>query len=187
MGEPSKGSTRERIQQVALDLFAEQGYDKTSLREIADRLGVTKAALYYHFKTKEEILASTLEDYLAEVRELIAWGREQPSTLQTRRELVRRYAEIIDHRLTAMRFVQQDQSGVRQSEMGERFREWMAEFNQLLTPDRNDVVSRIRALGAIITMHAGILFLAGSPEYDAAEVRSAAIQVADELILANGD
>jgi len=41
-------------------LFAERGYDQTSLREIADRLGVDKAALYYHFKTKEEILASTL-------------------------------------------------------------------------------------------------------------------------------
>jgi AcrR family transcriptional regulator len=44
--------TRARIQQVALELFAEQGYDKTSLREIAERLDVTKAALYYHFKSK---------------------------------------------------------------------------------------------------------------------------------------
>jgi AcrR family transcriptional regulator len=49
-------STRERILDVALQLFNEQGYDKTSLREIADRLGVTKAALYYHFERKEDIL-----------------------------------------------------------------------------------------------------------------------------------
>jgi AcrR family transcriptional regulator len=41
---------------VALDLFNEQGYDKTSLREIAQRLGFTKAALYYHFERKEDIL-----------------------------------------------------------------------------------------------------------------------------------
>jgi AcrR family transcriptional regulator len=41
---------------VALDLFIEHGYDKTSLREIADRLGFTKAALYYHFERKEDIL-----------------------------------------------------------------------------------------------------------------------------------
>jgi AcrR family transcriptional regulator len=41
---------------VALDLFNEQGYDKTSLREIAERLGITKAALYYHFERKEDIL-----------------------------------------------------------------------------------------------------------------------------------
>ena len=49
-------STRERILDVALDLFVTQGYDGTSLREIAEQLGVTKAALYYHFKSKEDIL-----------------------------------------------------------------------------------------------------------------------------------
>jgi AcrR family transcriptional regulator len=47
---------RERILDVALELFNEQGYDATSLREIAERLGVTKAALYYHFKSKSDIL-----------------------------------------------------------------------------------------------------------------------------------
>jgi AcrR family transcriptional regulator len=51
------GDTRERILEVALTLFNEQGYDKTSLREIAERLDVTKAALYYHFERKEDILA----------------------------------------------------------------------------------------------------------------------------------
>src|ERR1700733_12322854 len=49
-------STRERILDVALDLFVTQGYDGTSLREVAEQLGVTKAALYYHFKSKEDIL-----------------------------------------------------------------------------------------------------------------------------------
>jgi AcrR family transcriptional regulator len=48
--------TRERILDVALDLFVDQGFDKTSLREVAERLGVTKAALYYHFKSKDDIL-----------------------------------------------------------------------------------------------------------------------------------
>jgi AcrR family transcriptional regulator len=47
---------RERILDVALELFNEQGYDATSLREIAERLDVTKAALYYHFKSKSDIL-----------------------------------------------------------------------------------------------------------------------------------
>jgi AcrR family transcriptional regulator len=48
--------TRERILEVAMELFTEKGYDKTSLREIAERLGFTKAALYYHFESKEDIL-----------------------------------------------------------------------------------------------------------------------------------
>jgi AcrR family transcriptional regulator len=54
-GEPDI-STRERILDIALELFTEQGYDKTSLRDIAERLGTTKAALYYHFERKEDIL-----------------------------------------------------------------------------------------------------------------------------------
>ena len=48
--------TRQRILDVALDLFIEQGFDGTSLREIAEQLGVTKAALYYHFESKDDIL-----------------------------------------------------------------------------------------------------------------------------------
>jgi AcrR family transcriptional regulator len=48
--------TRERILDVALDLFIEKGYDKTSLREIAEKIGFTKAALYYHFPSKQDIL-----------------------------------------------------------------------------------------------------------------------------------
>jgi AcrR family transcriptional regulator len=51
-----RGVTRERILDVALELFNEQGYDQASLREIAKRVGVTKAALYYHFEHKEDIL-----------------------------------------------------------------------------------------------------------------------------------
>lgn len=49
-------STRQRILDIAADLFVEQGYEKTSLREIAERLGYSKAAIYYHFPSKEDIL-----------------------------------------------------------------------------------------------------------------------------------
>jgi len=48
--------TKDRILDVALDLFVEQGYDKASLRELAERMGFTKAALYYHFPSKVDIL-----------------------------------------------------------------------------------------------------------------------------------
>jgi len=39
-----------------MDLFIEKGYDKASLRELAERMGFTKAALYYHFQSKQDIL-----------------------------------------------------------------------------------------------------------------------------------
>lgn len=48
--------TRERILDVARELFTRQGYDKTSLRDLAERLEITKAALYYYFERKEDIL-----------------------------------------------------------------------------------------------------------------------------------
>jgi AcrR family transcriptional regulator len=49
-------STRERILDVALDLFTDQGFDGTSMREIAERLHISKPAIYHHFASKEEIL-----------------------------------------------------------------------------------------------------------------------------------
>ena len=59
-GQPNGGqadaSTRERILDVALDLFTDQGFDGTSMREIAERLQISKPAIYYHFASKEEIL-----------------------------------------------------------------------------------------------------------------------------------
>ena len=87
-----RGDTRERIQSVALELFAEQGYEKTSLREIAERLDVTKAALYYHFKSKEDIVRSFTEDYVTDLDALIAWGAAQPPTEETRGLLLDRYS-----------------------------------------------------------------------------------------------
>jgi AcrR family transcriptional regulator len=48
--------TRDRILDVALELFIDKGYEKTSLREIAERMGFTKAALYYHFASKGDML-----------------------------------------------------------------------------------------------------------------------------------
>jgi AcrR family transcriptional regulator len=59
-GQPSRdqagASTREKILDVALDLFTDQGFDGTSMREIAKRLNISKPAIYYHFASKEEIL-----------------------------------------------------------------------------------------------------------------------------------
>ena len=88
--------TREQIRVVALEMFAERGYAGTSLREIAERLGVTKAALYYHFKSKEDIVRSFTEDYFGRLDTLIAWGREQPPGAQTARELLDRYITIVE-------------------------------------------------------------------------------------------
>jgi AcrR family transcriptional regulator len=54
-------TTKERILNVAIDLFAIKGFDAVSLREIAEAAGVRKATLYYYFTSKDEILEKILE------------------------------------------------------------------------------------------------------------------------------
>ena len=84
----AKSDTRQRILDVALDLFTEQGYDGTSLREIAEQLGVTKAALYYHFESKEDILMALhmrIHDFGRDALMLIGEG---PVTLELWGELL---------------------------------------------------------------------------------------------------
>ncbi len=89
--------TRQRILDVALDLFTEQGFDGTSLRQIAEKLGVTKAALYYHFESKDDILMA-LHLRLHEFGKvaLLRMG-EDPVTLEQWEELL---DEIVDQMLT---------------------------------------------------------------------------------------
>src|SRR5262252_8205382 len=90
----SRSDTRARIQQVAVELFTEHGYEGTSLREIAERLGVTKAALYYHFRSKEDIIASLVEDLRRQMDALIEWVKSQPKTPETRNDILVRYMHI---------------------------------------------------------------------------------------------
>jgi len=102
--------TRTRIQQVAVELFTEHGYEGTSLREIAERLGVTKAALYYHFRSKEDIIESLVEDLHQQMDELIGWARSQPRTAETRSEILVRYMNVVAERDQVFRMLHQNQA-----------------------------------------------------------------------------
>ena len=55
------GDTKERILETALELFAQNGYLGTSMNDIARQLGFTKAALYKHYTSKQEILDRIVE------------------------------------------------------------------------------------------------------------------------------
>jgi AcrR family transcriptional regulator len=183
-GELPRGDTRERIQSIALELFAEQGYEKTSLREIAERLGVTKAALYYHFRSKEDIVRSFTEDYRAEVEAVIAWGASQPPTPQTRAEILARYADIVTRRLAVIRFMQQNQATMHTLVSGARgkllFREQFMSLCDLLAPPGAPLADRVRAITAVIAIGMSPMILqreAASP----GELHDAALGVAREL------
>ncbi|AYL39587.1 TetR/AcrR family transcriptional regulator [Streptomyces fungicidicus] len=176
-----RGNTRQRIQDVALELFAEQGYEKTSLREIAERLDVTKAALYYHFKTKEEILVGIFEDLSRPMEDLIEWGRQQPHSLETKQEIIRRYSQALMGAAPLFRFMQENQATIRELRIGEMFKTRMLGLRDILMDPDADLVDQVRCVSALFTMHAGMHVLQ-DVESDPEEKRKAVLEVAIDLI-----
>ena len=63
--------TRQQILETAQRLFAERGYDATSLQMIADEMGLTKAAVYYHFRAKNELLHAAMLPGIQRLKVLI--------------------------------------------------------------------------------------------------------------------
>lgn len=176
-----RGNTRQRIQDVALELFAEQGYEKTSLREIAERLEVTKAALYYHFKTKEEIIVGIFTDLTKPIEDLIEWGKGQPHTLETKHELVRRYSKVLSEAAPLFRFMQENQATVRELQIGDSFKDRLQGLRDIIVDRDAPLADQVRCVSAIFTLHAGMFFLQdleGDPE----DKRKAVLEVAVDLV-----
>ena len=60
--------TRERILEESSKLFAEKGYSATGIDEIARNVGITKSVIYYHFKNKEDILQTLIDEAFAQIQ-----------------------------------------------------------------------------------------------------------------------
>jgi AcrR family transcriptional regulator len=87
--EAGQANTRQRILDIALELFIDQGYDATSIRQIADRLGFSKASIYYHFASKQDILMA-LHFKLHEI------GREAMGTVKLPATSPEAWMELLD-------------------------------------------------------------------------------------------
>ena len=175
--------TRTRIQAVALELFTEQGYDATSLREIAERLGVTKAALYYHFKSKEEIVESLTSDQIKRVETMIEWAQGEPPTIETRKEFLRRYAEgmLSSNHHKIMRFFERNQATMKDRKSGKHFRDRMGTVIDILAGADAPPARRLRAAMAFFTMHASWFVLDDESISDEERMQTA-LEMAYELI-----
>ena len=181
MGERRSG-TREKIQAVALELFAEHGYEKTSLREIAERLDVTKAALYYHFKTKEDIVVSLFEDLIAGIDEIIVWGHERPCTRKTRHELIERYSRLTRVRPPGMmRFIQESRTTMRELVVGEKLHDRFRILAGMLADPEAAPAVRLKSAMALITINAAPFMLQETDTTDD-ERHAAGLKVALELV-----
>ena len=177
---PVRPDTRQRIQAVALELFAEQGYDKTSLREIAERLDVTKAALYYHFKSKEDIVASLVEDYFGQMDDLIAWGKTLPRTPESRAQVLDRYYRIVADGSGVFRMLQHNQASVNSLAHAKNrnlFRERMDALVGLLTEPEAPMPDQIRAAVALASVSFGCMFFADRAD-DPAQLREVVLDIA---------
>ncbi|GHJ48045.1 TetR family transcriptional regulator [Catellatospora sp. TT07R-123] len=69
--------TRQRLIHEACRLFAMHSFAGTSLQMIADNLGVTKAAIYHHFKTRDDILTAVIAPAIEELRGIITTAQAQ--------------------------------------------------------------------------------------------------------------
>jgi AcrR family transcriptional regulator len=94
-----RGQGRARVLAAALELFAVNGVAGTSLQMIADHLGVTKAAVYYQFHAKEDIVLAVIEDAVGRLRVAME-ASESASTPEeaTTLALDGLIAAVIDHR-----------------------------------------------------------------------------------------
>ncbi|MFD0967687.1 TetR/AcrR family transcriptional regulator [Plantactinospora endophytica] len=178
----STGDTRSRIQTVALELFTEQGYEKTSLREIAERLGVTKAALYYHFKSKDDIVDSIVSDRIDRLDKLLEWAREQPGDADGRRATLRRYCDEIfgDDGRNVVQFFEQNRTVVHQLSSGQMMRDRMLSIAELLSRADPSPAGQLRATLALFAVHGSLFALRG--EISTRERQELALEIANELL-----
>ncbi len=153
MGKPTDGAksdgrrteTRDRINQVALDVFIERGYDGSTLREIADRLGVTRPALYYHVKNKEELLTGIHQELAESLDPIIAAAVDAGPDSSSRADLLTRMAGLIDGRWGRFTsFAQANEAAMRTLTAAAAFRERMEALTVILAPT-DDIEGRMRA------------------------------------------
>jgi AcrR family transcriptional regulator len=88
----SETGLRDEILATATQLFIQQGYHGLAMRQISEALGVSKAALYYYFEDKEELLLAILTDYLEEIETAIAAIQAQT---ESGAEQIRRFVEMV--------------------------------------------------------------------------------------------
>jgi len=173
------------VQKVALELFAEQGYEKTSLREIAERLSVTKAALYYHFKSKEDIVHSLTDDYFAEIDALLDWAKGQPRNDETRLAILDRYVGIVMGGSEVFRFLEQNRASMQAMETGKdrfaRFRDRLDTLVDLFTGPGAQMRDRVRATAAVLTVGAACHFYLQQVD-DPDKLRAIILEMATDLI-----
>jgi AcrR family transcriptional regulator len=156
-------STRTQILDAARRLFVQQGYQHTSIREIAEQLGMTKTAVLYHFPTKADILVAVAEPFLSELA-----GTIERAT--SRQEVFDGLLEVyLRHRSLLRDNVLHDLALLAQAPTLRRFTELMLEANRLAAGQNPTLRDKVRAAQAIAALSDPVVIFADEP---AAQMRA---------------
>lgn len=132
LGSASYTAAQTRIIEAALVLFAEHGISGTSLQMIADAIGVTKAAVYHQYNTKDEIVLAVAQIVLAGLEAAVTAAEAERSRSRAREVLIAQMIDLAVERRRMASVLQRDPVMLRFLEEHEPFRYVMERLNRLL-------------------------------------------------------
>ena len=148
-----RSAAQHRILDAALTLIADYGVGGTSLQMIADEIGVTKAAVYHQFKTKEEIVIALTERELGRLDDALEAAEAEESRLRAREVLLNRVIDMAVERRQAAATLQFDPVIIRLLAEHEPFEQFLTRLYGVLLGDADDEARVPAAMlsGAIAT------------------------------------
>lgn len=173
MARTRPSDTRERIQAAARELFAERGVQHTSLRDIADRLGLTKPALYYHFDSREALLQSIVEPMIADMDAFLV-AREAAAPVDPRALLADYFDLLVRHGDTLALLVN-DLSTLGELKLTARMFDWRRRLAALLIGGEPTLAAQVRAMVALGGLSDCAVVFPGAPKD---RVKAAAVEAA---------
>lgn len=175
-GERAGAATYARIQREALELFAAQGVAATSTRQISARMGTTVAALYYYFRSKDELVRVLVEPFFTRRDDLLAsFDGKGPLSAEEKCSLLEGYLASLlgDVRLT--RLVSLDLTVRNHPEFGPRLDAQLRRLEELLAGPKASQADVVLASAALGTIRRTVLELEG---VDFDEVRDLLVDAA---------
>ncbi len=167
--------TRDRILRVALELIADRGYAGTSTREIAEHLGFTKAALYYHFRTKDDLLAAIVAPVMAELEALVERAGADGGR-NARRTLVVGYVDLVERHAELIRVLASDPSVKESPGLHSAMPLFPRLVPLLAGTSEPDTAQRTRVRAALSAVHGALVH--AQPRDDPEVLRKTAVEVA---------
>jgi AcrR family transcriptional regulator len=134
-----------RIIDAALDLFAEHGIGGTSLQMIADAIGVTKAAVYHQYNTKEQIILAVAEVVLARLETAVTVAEAERTRSRAREVLIAGMIDLAVERRRMAGVLQRDPVMLRFLDEHAPFRRVMQRVNRVLMGASHDAGARVQA------------------------------------------